>query len=282
MATYLLPPDALKGIPLALSVSDSPDLGKLGLLESHFRMALGEIGRCVLIASGRLVYGGHLNPSGYAAFLARELERYAQRDRPLLLCLAWSEHRKLSLSVIEARRKALGLLGALVCLDAQGREIDPAAGRSDDAPGPVDAKTQGDSLSGLRRHMTAQSAGRILIGGRREGFHGAMPGLLEEAILAVETRQPIYIAGGFGGVAWDIASVVGFGPPGLLPFLSGVEPDNRLVTGLQALEKALGDTNGASLKNGLSEVENCHLAAAYRPSEVAALVSLGLARRFAK
>jgi hypothetical protein len=73
MATHLLPPDALKGIPLALSVSDSPDLGKLGLLESHFRMALGEIGRCVLIANGRLVYGGHLDPSGYAAFLAREL-----------------------------------------------------------------------------------------------------------------------------------------------------------------------------------------------------------------
>jgi hypothetical protein len=219
MATHLLPPDALKGIPLALSVSDSPDLGKLGLLESHFRMALGEIGRCVLIANGRLVYGGHLDPSGYAAFLARELERYGQRDRPLLLCLAWSEHRKLPLSVIEARHKALGLLGTLVCLDANGNEIDPRAGRNEAAPGPVDAQTESDSLSGLRRYMTAQSAGRILIGGKREGFQGAMPGVLEEAILAVEAKQPIYVAGGFGGVAWDIAAAVGFGPSDLLPFL---------------------------------------------------------------
>lgn len=282
MATHLLPPDALKGIPLALSVSDSPDLGKLGLLESHFRMTLGEIGRCVLIACGRIVYGGHLAPSGYAAFLARELERYGQRDRPLLLCLAWSEHRKLPLTVIEARRKDLGLLGALVCLDAQGQEIDPASGRSEAAPGPGDAQTESDSLSGLRRYMTTQSAGRILIGGKREGFQGAMPGVLEEAILAVEAKQPIYIAGGFGGVAWDIASIVGFGPSGLLPFLSGVTPDNRMVTGLQALEKALGDTNAVSLQNGLSKDENGQLATAYRPSEVAALVSLGLARKFSK
>lgn len=282
MTTHLLPPDALRGIPLALSVSDSPDLGKLGLLESHFRMALGEIGRCVLIAGGRLVYGGHLAPSGYAAFLARELERYGQRDRPLLLCLAWSEHRNLPLSVIEARRKALGLLGALICLDAHGQETDPAAGRSEAAPGPGDAQTESESLSGLRRYMTAQSAGRILIGGKREGFQGAMPGVLEEAILAVEARQPIYIAGGFGGVAWDMASAVGFGPSGLLPFLASLTPDKRLVTGLEALKKALDDTSAASLDNGLSKDENGQLATAYRPSEVAALVSLGLARRFAK
>jgi len=282
MATHLLPRDALKGIHLALSVSDSPDLGKLGLLESHFRMALGEIGRCVLIASGRLVYGGHLDPTGYGAFLARELERYAQRDRPLLLCLGWSEHRKLPLSVIEARRKGLGLLGTLVCLDARGKEIDPASGRSEAAPGQVDAQMESESLSGLRRYMTGRSAGRILIGGKREGFHGAMPGVLEEAIFAVEAKQPIYFAGGFGGVAWDIASAVGFGPSGLLPFLAGASPDKRLVTGLEALRKALDDTKAASLQNGLTDNENRQLATAYRPSEVAALVSLGLARRFTK
>src|SRR6266436_8912151 len=93
----LLPSNALTNVRLGISVSDSPDLARLGLLETHFRLALGEMGRCVLLASGRLVYGGHLDPSGYTAFLARELERYAQRDRPLLLCLSWSEHRKLPL-----------------------------------------------------------------------------------------------------------------------------------------------------------------------------------------
>ena len=39
----LLPPDALAGIRLGISVSESSDLMRLGLLESHFRVALGEI-----------------------------------------------------------------------------------------------------------------------------------------------------------------------------------------------------------------------------------------------
>nr|VFJ60361.1 MAG: hypothetical protein BECKDK2373C_GA0170839_108024 [Candidatus Kentron sp. DK] len=36
--------------------------------------------------------------------------------------------------------------------------------------------------------------------GKRMGFTGDWPGLVEEAIFALETDQPIYLAGGFGGV----------------------------------------------------------------------------------
>jgi hypothetical protein len=282
MTAPLLPPDALKGVHLAISVSDSPDLGRLGLLESHFRMTLGELGRCVLIASGGLVYGGHLDPSGYTAFMARELERYGRRDRPLLLCLSWSEHQKLALSTIEARRKDLGLLGTLVCLDEHGTEIDPKLGRGEAAPGPVDAQTARDSLAALRRYMTSRSHGRILIGGKRAGFQGNMPGIVEEALFAVQAKQPLYIAGGFGGAAWDIACAIRLSSPDFLPSLPGATPDPRLLTGLETLKAALVATNAVSLENGLSESENRRLATAYRPSEVAALVGLGLARKFRK
>jgi hypothetical protein len=124
--------------------------------------------------------------------------------------------------------------------------------------------------------------GRILLGGKRNGFRGVMPGVLEEAIMAVEARQPVYIAGGFGGVTWDIASMLGFAPSDFLPPLADARPDEHLAYGLEALRKAMSDTSAASLQNGLSTDENCRLATAYRPSEVAALVSLGLARRFQK
>jgi hypothetical protein len=65
----LLPHDALRGIQVGISVSKSPDLARLGLLEAHFRLALGEIARVVLVSGGGLIYGGHLNPEGYTAFL---------------------------------------------------------------------------------------------------------------------------------------------------------------------------------------------------------------------
>src|ERR1700747_3069432 len=92
----LLPSNALKDIRLGISVSDSPDLARLGLLEAHFRLALGEIARCVLVSGGFLAYGGHLHPDGYTTFLEQELHRYSRRDRPLHICLAWQEHRELS------------------------------------------------------------------------------------------------------------------------------------------------------------------------------------------
>lgn len=47
--TELLPPDALKDKRLGISVSDSPDLDRLGLLDTHFRMTLGELARTVVI-----------------------------------------------------------------------------------------------------------------------------------------------------------------------------------------------------------------------------------------
>jgi hypothetical protein len=96
----LLPHDALKGVRLGVSVSESPDLARMGLLEAHFRLALGEIARCVVVSGGELAYGGTLHPDGYTSFLIQELQRYNRRDRPLRLYLSWHEHRSLTLSVL--------------------------------------------------------------------------------------------------------------------------------------------------------------------------------------
>lgn len=278
--TVLLPRDALTGVRLGISVSESPDLSRLGLVETHLRLALAEIARCVLVAGGHLAYGGHLEPNGYTAFLVHELERYSRRDRPLLVCLAWTEHRKLTLTRLGAERQKLGLLGQLVCLDADGVEINPAAGREGPPQPEKDAAEIQQSLSGMRRFMTRATDGRVLVGGKRQNFQGIIPGILEEAILAAEQEQPLYLAGGFGGVTWDIAHSLGIGRPELFPVLPGAEVDRRVTAGLERLAETLTATKGRSLDNGLSPDEMQRLAVSHRPSEIAALVSLGLGRRF--
>src|SRR3989442_1041940 len=101
----LLPGEALRGTNVGISVSESVDLERLGLVETHFRLALGEIARTVLVSGGTLAYGGHLLPGGYTTFLMKELQKYGRRDSPLLLCLAWQEHRKLALSELARRRE---------------------------------------------------------------------------------------------------------------------------------------------------------------------------------
>lgn len=275
----LLPHDALQGIRLGISVSESPDLGRLGLLEMHFTLALGEIARCVLVSGGKLAFGGSLRPNGYTPFLVQELHRYSRRDRPLLLCLGWGEHRTLPLSALSEQKAALGLIGSLVCLDTDGNPIDPVVGRREQPEVPLEASAQAKGLTSLRRYLAANTQGRILLGGRRVGFHGDMPGVLEEALIALERDQPIYLAGGFGGLTIDIVDALGVDDISWLPRLPNAPAiDPRLTEGLGKLQMLRAASNWSGLNNGLSADENVKLARTYRPSEIAALISLGLGR----
>jgi SLOG cluster2 len=236
----LLGPDALKGLRIAVSVSESPDLGRLGLVETHFRLALGEIARSVLISGGKLCYGGHLEPGGYTAALIQELHRYSRRDRPLQICLAWQEHRKLSKADFERQKNELGLFGEIVCLSPEGQPVAWEANRNS-APEPVtDIELSQRSLTGLRRFMATQCNARVLIGGKRAAFQGRFPGVLEEALISVEANQPLYLAGGFGGVAADIIRTLGIDDGAWLP-ANADEPaaDGRLLSALDQLSKLI-------------------------------------------
>lgn len=278
----LLSKDALSGVRLGISVSPSPDLPRLGLIESHFRLVLAEITRCVLVSGGHLAYGGHLDPKGYTAFMVHELERYNRRDRPLHVCLSWSEHRKLSLTRLKSEKKRLGLYGEIIYLDPDGNVVEPASGREEDPPGPLDVATTARSLTNLRYYMAEHTHGRVFVGGRREGFKGEMPGLLEEAILSLEQEQPIYLAGGLGGITYDIAKALDVNTGDWFPGLGNTsQVDERVVKGMVRLTETARATKGRSLDNGLTTEENQQLAACHRPSEIAALISLGLGRRFA-
>jgi hypothetical protein len=275
----LAPPDALKGVRVGVSVSVTPDLARLGLLESHFRLALGEIARSVLVLGGTLAYGGHLEASGYTAFLVSELKRYGRRDRPLAVCLSWPEHRRFRLSRLEGWRRDLGLFGELTCLDPCGQPIAPHEGRGEHAEPETDPAVITRSLTSLRTVLTGITHARVLIGGKRVGFLGEMPGVLEEALLALDAQQPLYLAGGFGGVTLDILRTVSPDATTWLPtYAQSNIQDARYEAGLNRVAVSIGDNHWAGLRNGLCDTENYLLAMTHRASEIAALVSLGLSR----
>lgn len=267
----LLPADALAGVNVGISVSDSPDLGRLGLVELHLRLALGEVTRAVLLAGGGLVYGGRLDPAGYTTFLQSEIEKYSRRDRPLHMCLAWQEHRELSLVELDAAERDAKLYGSIDYLDVTGSPVDKATGR-DNAPVIVDdPEVRRQGLTALRRHLTDICDARVLVGGKRRGFQGVMPGLVEETLLAIQAGHPIFLAAGFGGAAFDVARALGLDVDGW-PALSDGGFDWLQQLGVVA-------ENGWTLEsNGLTRDENLRLAGSHRPSDIATLVALGLGR----
>lgn len=286
----LLPALALRGLRIGVSVSDSADLARLGLTPAHFKLAVREIARTVLVGGGTLAYGGHLLPGGYTEFLIGELCQYARAGIfkggrpssavPLLLCLAQQEHRKCSLDDLDRVDDELGLYGKLQCIDLNGQVLsDRTAGReAEGEPYPTDKAMLAQGLTALRRHMTANTAARVLLGGKRAGYTGAMPGVLEEALMALHAKQPLYLAGGFGGITLDMATAIDPRCETLCPDGWRARLDAASAAGLDELSVLSGETGMSRLDNGLDPDENLCLATTHRPAEVAALVALGLGR----
>lgn len=272
----LLPINSLAGTSLGISVSESEDLRRLGLSENHFRLALAEIARTILVSGGDIYYGGHLHPGGYTVFLLEELQKYGRRDQPLKICLNWVEHQSISDDEIGAMQSLIGMFGEVLFLDVDGDIIK--RGR----PAPTGAGNFSDvdsarALTGLRQFLVTRTDARILLGGKRRDFQGSIPGIVEEAVLSIQERKPIFLAGGFGGATLDIVNAL---HPEFAAWFPGPieQPDARLNEGLSSLVNKVKKFDWDGSKNGLTDDENALLAATYRPSEVAALIGLGLGR----
>ncbi len=265
-------PEVQAGFALGVSVSRSEDLGRYGVTETHARMALAEIARAVLVADGRLVYGGHLDEDGYTAFLVREIERFGRRNRPFTGYVPLSVHRRLHADTITDRVEDLSVLGTYVFLDDEGNEVDPLEGRGR-GPVSVEASVERKALTAAREVMARSVQGRVALGGQRAGYRGRMPGVVEETIYAIRDGKPVFIAGGYGGAAADMAVLLGFDPQNWL----GVEAPRG--PHVDELMEAVRVSGWEARSNGLTEDENRRLAITYRASEVASLIVTGLSRR---
>ena len=236
-------------------------------------MVLGTVARAVLVARGAVAYGGRLSSDGYTAFLVHELERYV-RDRSFTGFVAYSEHASMSSDEIQAAVKGIGLTGRYVFLDPDGQVIDDRQNTAG-VEGELDRDLVIRSLSGLRRQMTEETDARVLIGGQRTGYQGRIPGVVEETILAIQAGKPMYIAGGFGGAAGDIASLLGLDPEGWL----GIPPEPGRAD-LEELRRVAMAEGWEPTSNGLTVEQNHQLAVSYRASEIASLVVRGLINAF--
>lgn len=225
----LLAPRALEGLSVAISISESEDLPRLGLAEAHLRLAVAEIVRAILVHGGRVIYGGHLAQSGYTAFLIGEVERFGS-DRRFVSVMPWSEHVKLPFQQIWAARQRLASSGEVICLDADGKPIEAEGWIRLDRDQELSPDIIAGSLTAMRKTVTGMSDARVILGGKRRGFVGTMPGILEEAMLAIDAGKPVFLAGGFGGLAFDLADVVGGVPNAALAALRvGMAPKSEVT-----------------------------------------------------
>ena len=257
-------------IAVGISVSESPDSQALGLSDGHLRDAMAEIALHMLASGMSLAYGGDLRQHGFTELLAELVGRY--RDHPrhdgtivVTDYLAWPVHIRMTANELAAFSADHEPAARLVFLGLDGARI----AREQRLKLPVHEPHEDEwakGLTAMRTVMRGDIQARVVLGGRVEGYKGAMPGIAEETCLSLEAGQPVFVLGGFGGCARDIAETVG-----LAERWAGSRGD---WTGREYFRMYSPD----DLNNGLSREENAVLVRTPHIQEAVILMSRGLRR----
>lgn len=255
---------------IGISISESPDMRALGLSDGHLRDAMAEVALHLLASGRNLAYGGDLRQHGFTELLFELVGRYRNHPRhrgtiSVTDYLAWPVHIKMTSNELAAFIAEHDAAVSLVFLGRDGMRLEREQRMKLSEREPDDDEwTEG--LTSMRTVMRGEIQARVVLGGRVEGYKGTMPGIAEEAYLSLEAGQPVFLLGGFGGCARDIAETIG---------LIGRWAGSR------------GDWNGRGrfrsyspneLRNGLSPEENVVLARTPHIQEAVALVLRGLRR----
>ena len=198
----------LAGHTVAVSISESEDLGRLGLEPDHVREVLERITQQVLALGATLAYGGDLRQGGFTWDLVNYANRYnVEGETSIVHYFAWPFYEDCTSEEIQDFRKLLQGFGRQVLLGPRGEELNPED--LSKRRWRRTAKLHAQALSAMRKRMNDDCQVRVVLGGRRTGYLGVMPGVAEEALLAWDAFKPLLVLGGFGGVASDIAGSLG-------------------------------------------------------------------------
>ena len=289
----------LTGREIALSISESPDLEVLGLSLMHLQDAMVEFARYLFAADARIFYGGDLRPGGFTEILFNLVRTYppnvreGEPSRSVVNYLAWPRWLR------QTKAQKADILGL-----AEIHEVRPPAGLVADEGVYLEPDSTASRFvwarchTAMREEMNRDLDARIVMGGRLTGYQGCYPGILEETLLALRDGKPVYVLGGFGGCAAEIANALeGKTPKGLTEsfqfeykeyrdladfYNQRVKEDASVGRPIdyQKILEILHRTGAVGLGNGLSEEENQRLFRAVHVPELIALVLKGLSQLF--
>ncbi len=208
--SYLTENINLKEKNIAISISESVDLPNLGIREEMFRDLIIELSRHILKANGRLLYGGNLTKGGYTELLKEMSSQYGQREKEehdvfyIKNYLHWPIFNDVTL---DQKANYISSRINLVSADLGDRVNWNEASLYIPYSSIENRLKWASSLTKMREQMADDAVARIIVGGKTQNFKGYMAGIAEECQIALKKRQPVFIIGGFGGVAHFLVDI---------------------------------------------------------------------------
>jgi SLOG cluster2 len=207
----------LGGIAVNLSISESEDSVRRGFPKWQVnRVTLQFVS--AFFGQGTSVVFGHdwredgvmeavhgfalqIQPPGPMPPMAAEAE-----GQPLLRnVIPWPESPHLS----ESEQEMLGstLKIELARLPAELEQYDRDA-RAAGPRSPLFQYVRARGLTFLRHRLNEVCHARLCLGGRRAGYQGRYPGVIEEALLAVQENKPLYVSSILGGASKQVVDAI--------------------------------------------------------------------------
>jgi dihydroxyacetone kinase DhaKLM complex PTS-EIIA-like component DhaM len=195
-----------------VSISESPDLSELGLEPDHVQEALERLTQHLLARGATVAYGGDLRAGGFTQQLLRFANRYCTPTaKPggagLVHYFPWPSYLAVDPDELAEHHRLLSDFGSLILVARNGATA-PLPARRDQIQ--LESQAIAEGLTSMRRRMSADCDARIVLGGRVDGYAGRLPGIVEEAVLSIAARKPLFVLGGFGGAASDVAQALGW------------------------------------------------------------------------
>ncbi|MES2139925.1 MAG: hypothetical protein V4511_09445 [Bacteroidota bacterium] len=288
----------LKGKTIGISISLSDNLSELGYGEVHQKDAMIEIARYIVSLGGKLAYGGDLRPQGFTELLFELLAYYKadkefQPNERLFSYLAYPISTMLKDEQQTALIQSVSFKKVSPPSDLNIVEAKELFEKST----PENLYQWSRCLTKMREEMENTCDARIFIGGAIRKFKGKCPGILEELLISLEHKHPVYLVGAFGGITRDAIEVLKGNQPvsftnefyfGNADYKNMVEIYNRKHSDNSIdYKKYLSTLQSVGLKgiaelNGLTEEENLRLTITPHISEVIYLILKGLTNRFTK
>lgn len=204
-------PMPLAGVRVGISISESPDLDRLGFSKTHLRQTVIEVARYLLACGATVVYGGDLRKQGYTQALIELLLVHHragfQSYRRIESYLAWPLYLDLE---EEKEAERVDEVRFIRVRPPEDLGIDESRSVGTDIP--EERYFRARCLTAMRERMNRDLHARLLLGGQTRGL-GKYPGLAEEAYLALRDGKPVFLLGAFGGGTGAVIEALRGGAP---------------------------------------------------------------------
>ncbi|MCF6158039.1 MAG: TIR domain-containing protein [wastewater metagenome] len=198
---------------IGISISDNPtgNYSTHHLHPDHLKRLSQDLARHLLARAGTIIYGGDLRKDGFTQFILDEAialkTRLNTENIHVENHLAWPLYIS-DPEIVAWRAKYSGVIKSIehnIPSDIK-KDIDKDAFI---APSGTENKyVWSRCLTQMREKSIDTSHARICTGGKLAGYHGKMPGVLEEIIISIKKNKPIFLLGAFGGVVGEVCKTI--------------------------------------------------------------------------